>query len=161
MRLWPPPTPGWPTLVVHSRLTAERIQRETPDVAAFAAPPVTYSVSPDVLGWLLIAGAALLTLGAGWLIARSLAVVRRERPLRLPAHLTPVERALALARHALDRGDVTGGRKALERLAAELERSGRDDLALAAGRTAWSSGGPSVTSVDELVVSLRKSDNGS
>jgi hypothetical protein len=150
----------WPTLVMHSRLTAERIQKETPDVGPFAAPPVTYSVSPDLVGWLLTAAAALLVLGAGWLVARSLGSVRRERRLRLPAHLTPVERALALARHALDRGDVAGGRKALERLSAELERGGRDDLAQAVGRTAWSSGGPSVRSVDELTVSVRSSDNG-
>ena len=152
---------GWPTLVVHSRLTAERIQKETPDVGPFAAPPATYSVSPDVVGWLLIAVAAVLVLVAGWLIARSLAGVRRERVLRLPAHLTPAERALALARHALDRGDVAGGRKALERLANELERGGRDDLAEAAGRTAWSSGGPSVRSVDELTLAVRSSANGS
>jgi hypothetical protein len=151
---------GWPTLVVHSRLTAERIQKETPDVGPFAAPPVTYSVSPDLIGWLLTAAAALLVLVAGWLVAGSLAGMRRERSLRLPAHLTPVERALALARHALDRGDVAGGRKALERLAAELERGGRDDLAQAAGRTAWSSPGPSVTAVDELTVSVRSSANG-
>ena len=152
---------GWPTLVVHSRLTAERIQKETPDVGAFAAPPVTYSVSPDLVGWLLIAAAALLVLVAGWLVARSLAGMHRERGLRLPAHLTPAERALALARHALDRGDVAGGRKALERLASELERGGRDDLAQAASRTAWSPGGPSVRSVDELTVSVRSSANGS
>lgn len=151
---------GWPTLVVHSRLTAERIQNETPDVGAFAAPPVTYSASPDLVGWLLTAVAALLVLVAGWLVARSLATVRTERRLRLPAHLTPVERALALARHALDGGDVAGGRKALERLAAELERGGQDDLAQAAGRTAWSLPGPSVTSVDELTVSVRRSANG-
>jgi hypothetical protein len=151
---------GWPTLVVHSRLTAERIQRETPDVGAFAAPPVTYSVSPDVIGWLLTAAAALLIFLAGWLVARSLAGMRKERGLRLPAHLTPAERALALARYALDRGDVAGGRKALERLASELERGGRDDLAQAASRTAWSPGGPSVRSVDELTVSVRSSANG-
>lgn len=150
----------WPTVVVHSRLTAERIQNDTPDVAAFAPPPVTYSISPDVAGWLLIAAAAMLVLLAGWLAARSFASVRTGRRLRLPAHLTPVERALALARHALDRGDVAGGRKALERLASELGRGGRDDLARAAGRTAWSSGGPSVGSVDELTISVRSAGDG-
>jgi hypothetical protein len=148
----------WPTLVVHSRLTAERIQDGTPDVAAFAAPSVEYPVSPDVLGWLLSAAAAVLVVAAGWLVGRSLAALRRERPLRLPAHLSPVDRALALARHALDSGDVAGGRKALERLAAELERSGQDDLADAAGRTAWSSGGPSLEVVDDLAVTLRSSN---
>ena len=151
---------SWPTLVVHSRLTAERIQDGTPDVAAFAAPPITYSVAPDVLGWLLIAAAAVLVVIAGWLVARSLATVRRERRLRLPTHLTPEERALALARHALDGGDVAGGRRALERLATELERDGRDDLAQAVGRTAWSSRGPSAQAVDELAVSLESSANG-
>jgi hypothetical protein len=149
---------SWPTLVMHSRLTAEAIQDGTPDVAAFAAPPVKYPVAPDVLGWLLIAAAAVFVVVAGWFVARSLATVRRERPLRLPANLTPAERALALARHALDGGDMAGGRKALERLAAELERGGRDDLAQAAGRTAWSSRGPSMEIVDELTVSVRSSN---
>ena len=151
---------AWPTLVVHSRLTAERIQKETPDVGPFAAPPVTYSVSPNLVGWLLSAAAALLVLVAGWLVAHSLAGIRSERGLRLPSHLTPAERALALARHALDRGDVAGGRKALERLSGELERGGQDDLAQTVGRTAWSSPGPSVTAVDELTYSVRSSDNG-
>ena len=150
----------WPTLVVHSRLTAEEIQDGTPNVAAFAAPPISYSVDPDTLSWLLIAAAAVLVVVAGWCVARALASLRRDRPLRLPAHLTPAERSLALARYALDRGDVAGGRKALERLASELERGGQADLAQTAGRTAWSSGGPSLEVVDELSVSVRSSNGG-
>jgi hypothetical protein len=151
---------SWPALVVHSRLTAEDIGRETPRVAAFAAPPVGYSTSPDLLGWVLVGGAAAFVLAAGALVASVVAALRREKRLRLPPHLTPTERALALARHALSEGDVAGGRKALERLVSELDRGGHGELADAADRLAWSSGGPSVESLDELALSVRSSGNG-
>jgi hypothetical protein len=153
-------TASWPTLVVHSRLTAEDIDAGIPTAPASPPPAVTYATAPDRLGWILAGIAAALLLAAGALAASVLWASQREKQLRLPAHLTPAQRSLALARHALDRGDVAGARKALERLAAELDRGGRDDLAQAADRLAWSSSEPSPEALDELALSVEGSANG-
>jgi hypothetical protein len=150
----------WPTLTVHSRLTADDVANGEPTAPRFVAVDVDYSVSPDRLGWALVALAVLLLGVAGVLVATIVAGRRKERVLRLPPHLGAVERSLALARHALDEGDIEGGRKALERLSAELERSGRDDLAEQVARIAWSPPGPSEAELDDLTHRVGSSTNG-
>ena len=150
----------WPTLVVHSRLTADDIARGDPVAPSFVATAVDYHVRPDRLAWALVGLAVALIVGAGVLVAGVVAARRRERSLRLPAHLGAIDRALALARHALDTGDVDGGRKALERLSAELERGGRDDLAVEVGRIAWSPPGPSEAELDDLSRLVGSATNG-
>ena len=150
----------WPTLTVHSRLTADDVALGEPSAPRFVAVDVDYGVSPDRLGWALVAIAVVLVGVAGVLVASVVAGRRKERVLRLPAHLGAVERSLALARHALDEGDVEGGRKALERLSAELERSGQDDLADQVTRIAWSPPGPSEAELDDLTRLVGSSTNG-
>ena len=150
----------WPTLVVHSRLTAEDIEEGAPAEVAFAPPAVSYSIAPGTFGWLLVGGACLFLIAGGWLVTSVLLARRRERVLRLPDHLTPTERALALTRHALGVGDVAGGRKALERLASELDREGRGELAQTAGRLAWSEIAPSAVAVEDLARSVGSGANG-
>lgn len=150
----------WPPLTVHSRLTADDIAAGEPAAPSFVAVDVDYGVSPDRLGWALVALALVLFLTAGLLVASVVAGKRKERVLRLPAHLGAEERALALARHALGEGDVDGGRRALERLSAELESTGRDDLAGEVTRIAWSSPGPSEAELDDLSRLVGSSRNG-
>jgi hypothetical protein len=148
---------SWQAVAVQSRLTADEIGLSTPSAMA-AAPPaaVTWRVSPGRLAGLSFAAALLLTLAAAWLVAT---VVRRDlrlvRAPRIPAHLTPVDRALALAQHAAAHGEVDESRKALERLAIELRRRQEEAQAKAAERLAWSEVGPSRVTVDALAQSVR------
>lgn len=147
----------WPVFAVQSRLTAEEIALSTPEVAsAPAPPPVSWAVTPGVLGGVAIAAAALLVLGAGWLLAVAVAGnTRLVRARRIPAHLTPVERALMLAEHAAAHGEIDESRKALERLAEELRKRHASANADDAERLAWSESGPSQETVAELAMSVR------
>ena len=114
-------------------------------IAPVAAP--TYRVSPSLLFWLaLCAGVAMLlcasVLGARW--------YRLIRPRRAPAldgpAGTPLERALAVLAWAHARGDETLERKALERVAGELDVDTPiaevDELSRTARELAWSSRTP-------------------
>jgi hypothetical protein len=147
----------WPGFGVQSRLTDADIALSTPVIdSGFEAPAVTWRVSPDVVGGVAVALAALLVLGAGWLVAS--VVLRDGRPLRtlrIPSHLTPVERALVLAEVATSRGEVPESRKALERLAVELRRRGGATEAGEAEQLAWSERAPSEESVAALAASVR------
>jgi hypothetical protein len=147
----------WPTFAVHSRLSAPEIALSTPQAEpTFSPPPVSWNVSPGVLGGAAVSAAALLVLGAGWLVATTLlGDTRRLRPRRIPAHLTPVERALRLAEHAARTGELDEERKALQRLAVELRRAGNRELAGRAGRLAWSEGEPSSDTVGALAEAVR------
>jgi len=147
----------WPTFGVASRLTADEIAFSTPLApATFTPPSVSWRISPNVLGAASASLAVLLLLGATWLVASvALRDTRRLRAARIPAHLSPVERALALAEHAAAHGEVDESRKALERLAAELRRRRALEQAGDAERLAWSSRGPSPETIAELADSVR------
>jgi hypothetical protein len=147
----------WPAVAVQSRLTADEIGLSTPKAMARAAPAaVTWRVAPRRLAAASFGAALLLTLAAAWLIVT---VVRRNlrlvRTPRIPAHLTPIDRALVLAQHAATNGEVDESRKALQRLAIELRRRQEESQAKAAERLAWSASGPSRATVDELAQSVR------
>jgi hypothetical protein len=147
----------WPVFAVQSRLTAEEIALSTPHAAdGSAPPPVSWAVAPGVLSGIAIAAAALLVLGAGWIVAVAVAGnTRLVRARRIPAHLTPVERALMLAEHAAAHGEVDESRKALERLAEELRKRHASAHADDAERLAWSESGPSQETVAKLATSVR------
>jgi hypothetical protein len=151
---------AWPRIVVDLRLTPGEVSDGDPSVGPFPTPAPSYAISPDLAGGLLLAGGVLLALAAGYLLAG--AVRGKPLPLRLrvPAHLTPLERALALVRVAAAEETPVESRKALERLAAELRRSGHADLNDAAGRLAWSQEQPSPDAVEELVGDVTRSLNG-
>jgi hypothetical protein len=144
----------WPSVVVHSRLTAEDVALGEPSAPASFAAPVDRRISAGVLGWTLLVVAVLLVCAAAALVASVLVGRRAERTLRLPANMGPVDRALALARYALANDDLDGGRKALERLASELEHGGRAELAGQVARIAWSPPGPSPSALDDVARQL-------
>jgi hypothetical protein len=148
---------SWPPAAVQSRLTGDEIGLSTPHAARRAAPAaVTWGISPRLVGGLAFAGALLAALCAAWLIAT---VVRRDltlvRALRIPSHLTPVDRALVLAEHAAAHGEVEESRKALERLAIELRHRQAAAEAARAERLAWSERDPSQASIRELADAVR------
>jgi hypothetical protein len=105
---------------------------------------------------LALGAAVLLVLGAGFLVAT---VVRRDTRLlrepRIPAHLSPIERALVLAEHAASHGEVPESRKALERLAVELRRRGVGGEADEVEQLAWSEDAPSEQAVAQLASAVR------
>ena len=147
----------WPAVAVQSRLTADEIGLSTPRAIATTAPAaVTWRLPPSRLAELSFAAALLLTLAAAWLLTT---VVRRDlrlvRTPRIPAHLTPIDRALALAQYAATNGEVDESRKALQRLAIELRRRQEESQAKAAESLAWSAPGPSLATVDELARAVR------
>lgn len=150
----------WPPLTVHSRLTADDVARGEPVAPTFAPAGDDSRASADTVGGVLTTLAIVLLIIAGLLTASVVLSRRRERQLRLPAHLGPIDRALALARHAISDGDLDGGRKALERASSELEQSGRVELAETAGRMAWSPPGPTVDEVEDLARLVRSGANG-
>jgi hypothetical protein len=151
----------WPPVIVRSRLTPEDIANGEPQVPASLDRSVSYRISPDLLGWALVLAAAVLALAGAALVALAVRGRRAATRLVIPAHLTPVDRAVALARHAAKEGDVAGERRALERLAAELRRTGDRDLAATAGQLAWSAGTPTGEGLDELEAAARSRNGGS
>jgi hypothetical protein len=148
---------AWPVFGVQSRLTAEEIALSTPEIARGSTPPpVSWRISPGLLGGIALSSAALLILGAGWLVASVVARnTRLVRTRRIPAHMTPIERALVLAEHAAAHGEVDESRKALERLAEELRRRHAGAYADAAEQLAWSESGPSPETVAALAGNVR------
>jgi len=151
----------WPVVAVQSRLTADEIGLSTPKPRVAIAPAsITWRFSPGRLAAASFILALLLTFAAAWLVAT---VVARDRRLagtrRIPGHLSPIERALVLARHAAAHGELDESRKALERLAVELRRRQAGSHAEAAERLAWSATAPSVVTVDELAQSMRSNGN--
>jgi hypothetical protein len=147
---------AWPPFVVHSRLSTEDVAESTPRVARFAPTDVSWAISPDALGALALSAAVLLGLGAAALVGSVLLRDGRRLGVRgIPGHLTPIQRALALAEHAAAAGEADEGRKALERLALELGRAGERELAGDARELAWSERDPSPELVGELANAVR------
>jgi hypothetical protein len=148
---------AWPVFGVQSRLTAEEIALSTPQAAQGSTPPpVSWAISPGLLGGLALSAAALLMLGAGWLVASVVARNSRlVRARRIPAHFTPIERALVLAEYSAAHGELDESRKALERLAEELRKQAAGSYADDAERLAWSESGPSPETVAALASNVR------
>jgi hypothetical protein len=150
----------WPSVVVRSRLSADDVASGEPQAPRFRVPETTYRISPDTLAWLLVGATAVLALVGGVLVAGAVRGRVAVPRLRLPAHMSPVERALALARHAAAHSDTAGERRALERLATELRRSGDGELAVAVRQLAWSQREPTGEALDELAAELARMGNG-
>jgi hypothetical protein len=148
---------AWNAVGVQSRLTAHELALQEPVAETpLRAPRVTWRIAPSLVGVVAVVLAILLVLGAGALVASAL--LRDARPLRvlrIPPHLTPVERALILAEHASRTGETDESRKALERLAAELRRRGAASTADDAERLAWSAAGPTPDTVGALAQEVR------
>lgn len=113
-------------------------------LAPVAAP--RYRVAPGLVFWLALSlgglfAAAGLFLGGRWALSLRPAVAALP-----PAPVSTLERALALYYRARDAGDDTLQRKALERVAEELELPERD-LSEIARALAWSPESPDAEDV--------------
>jgi hypothetical protein len=148
----------WPAIESVSQINPAALGRRQRfglvDVRGHVAPvlPASFRASPGLLAaGALATGTLLIAAGLG-LAARPL-LVRRAPRAAAPA-LPPLDRALALLAWARERGDETLERKALERLAAEL--NGRRDLAREARELAWSPERPSPEATAELARRVRE-----
>jgi hypothetical protein len=147
----------WPAFTMHSRLTAEEAGLSTPHIApSFSPPPVSWRLSPDLVGGLALSLAVVLALAAGLLVASVAARdTVRLRLRRSARRLTPIERALRLAEHAAAASEIDEERKALQLLAAELRQIGSGELADQARWLAWSEHDPTRDGLDSLAHAVR------
>lgn len=122
-------------------------------IAPVAAP--TYRVSPSLLFWLAFGAGLAMLLGASVLLLRWYRLIRPPKLEAVgAAGASPLERALAVLAWAHARGDETLERKALERVAGELDVEtpvpDLDELTRAARELAWSSRIPDDEDVETL-----------
>lgn len=151
---------AWRPVILRSRLDTDSGERPEPRPSAYHDTGVSTAISASFLGWLSIGFAGLMALVGGGLVAVAVKGHPAIRRLRIPSHLTPLDRALALVRHAREQGDLAGQRKALERVAAALADMGEPELAERARRLAWSKDGADDGAIEELTRELAVTGNG-
>jgi hypothetical protein len=128
----------WPTVEWLSRIN----QTEEASGTYFyhvdlVPPPVSYAISPGHL--LLLGTLALIVLVVipAAILWRRIIERRRARTPEPKPELRPLERALQLLDWAASESDGVARRRALELVAVELRRDGRDDLSGEARALAW------------------------
>jgi len=148
-------TVGWPALTVASRLAASDLARPVFRADDRVHEPARGLLGARALGWPLAGLAAALAM------AGLAAVVGRpgDVGVRVPAStpgVPPSQLALAVraAEQSLTR-DAGERRRALERLAAQLEAEDRLELAREARRIAWSEQPPATGEMRRLLAAAR------
>jgi hypothetical protein len=147
----------WPELTIVSRLELGETVGPTLEVDPDELAPVSYGVSPSLLGWSLIGAAGVIVLGAGAFVVSRL---RRPAP-ELPAvagseaSSSPLEEALTLVESSLEDGEEQR-RTSLDELARVLDQAGHTELARGARRLAWAEPTPAPAAMGELVTRARR-----
>jgi hypothetical protein len=145
----------WPALSIGGRVTAKEAAAPVPPFRLETdLPPPTYRASPSTLEGVLDGVTAALALGALVLVAIELARHRRRREERRLAALSPLERALLLAREA-ERREPADRRRALNLLARVLGGPG-SGLGGTASELAWSPPEPSPEQIEAVVVEAER-----
>ncbi|HXY17402.1 MAG TPA: hypothetical protein VEH55_08285 [Gaiellaceae bacterium] len=162
-------TASWPPVEVLSQVSPasenalvgdEHISWQS-HITPVASP--TFRISPTLLFWLALGlGATALLAAAG--LGRSWYLTVRPRQVTAPGAVdskTTLERALALLAWAHERGDETLERKALERVAGELDVEAplpaADELSRTARELAWSANLPGDEEVETFAEQARES----
>ena len=129
----------WPTVESVTRVNQAESQLQTFFYHADLTPPArSYALSPSSLLWLLLVAVLALLAVPVTLVARRLRAYRRARGPAPTPELSPLERALRLLDWANRQTDGEDRRRALELVALELLRGGRDELGGEARELAWS-----------------------
>lgn len=141
---------AWPVLTIAGRVSAREAAAAVPPFRLETElPRPTYRVAPARLGVVLDAVAAAGVAGLFLLLGRELRSRRRRREEERLALVSPLERALLLARQAERRGPADR-RKALNLLARVLGGPGAG-LAGAASELAWAPPEPSPAQIGSVV----------
>ena len=151
----------WPTVESVTRVNQAESQLQTFFYHADLTPPArSYALSPSGLLWLLLlVFLALIALPIALAVRR----IREYRRAHAPApqeELPPLERALRLLEWANRQPDGKQRRRALELVALELLRGGRDDLGGEARELAWSPPPPPAEQAGELGTRVRTTTGG-
>lgn len=130
----------WPPLRAAGRISPSELEQAAMRAELRDLPEPTYRLSPTVVEFGALALAVLFGVAAAVLILRLLPLERLAATLgaRRVDRRTALERALAHVRASTAGGDPEEGRRALERLAAELRRTSNPALARDASKLAWS-----------------------
>jgi hypothetical protein len=147
----------WPAVVVASRVAAADVEAIRWRASDTDLPAVTTRFGPKTLAVVLLLGALALAAGAVWLGRRLWHVPAAPESDEARPARPPLERALELARAGSANGAAAADRrKALERVARELEALGLGSLADDARALAWS---PRPSGTDEVErLALRAED---
>jgi hypothetical protein len=147
----------WPSFSVASRLGPFDVERARWRASTAAMPGATYRLEPGVLAALLLLGSLALLAAAGVLVTTAGPVrIRRARPTEVvPRAVSPLERALQLARSMSQNGASDDQRRALERVSRELLAVGEPTLAGRARRLAWSADRAELDEVERLAGDVR------
>ena len=155
----------WPPFEVSARGTGQRARaREVEGRRDLAARRDVRPVHDDALAAASSAGSIVFALLGGallWWLVRPRQLAPAAEIEEEEVRLTPLERALQLAREAALDGDSPERRKAFERVARELGERGLGELADRASALAWASGPASTVAVDELERDTHAAMNGS
>jgi len=154
----------WPAFQVTARVDDVAFAQRAWRAEVSAVPAPSYRLAPGALAAALLVGTAgFAGLGVG--IARRLArrheAAEVEEAQAEEPTLAPLERALALACDASRNGDPPDRRRALERVARELDSRDLAGLADRARALAWASGAADPDAIDELARDARSADGGS
>jgi hypothetical protein len=151
----------WPTVESVTRVNQAESQLQTFFYHADLTPPArSYALSPNGLLWVLLLVFLALVAGPVTLVARRVQEHRRARGPAPKDELSPLERALRLLDWANRQADGEDRRRALELVALELLRGGRDDLGGEARALAWSPPTPPVEDADKLGTRVRTETGG-
>ena len=128
----------WPLLEATGRIPAEQLWQAQLRADYRDLGPPTYALTPRTVALVALVLAVLFGAAALILILRLLPLARLAERLGLKTvdRRTPLERALARVHETSERPKE--GRRALERLAQELRRARRPELAGTASQLAWS-----------------------
>ena len=151
----------WPPLRAAGRISPDELDQAALRAELRNLPEPSYRVSPTAVEIVALLLAVLFAVAAAILILRLLPIDRLARRLgaRRVDRRTPLEQALALVRESQTTEE---GRRALGRLALELQRVRNPELAGDASRLAWSRDRPVEAGVGTLSDDVQRviSENG-
>jgi hypothetical protein len=151
----------WPTVESVTRVNQAEAQLQTFFYHADLTPPArSYALSPTALLWLLLLVFLALIAVPITLVVRRIRAYRRAHAPARREELAPLERALRLLEWANRQPDGEDRRRALELVALELRRGGRDDLGEEARELAWSAPPPPPEQAGELGTRVRTATGG-
>ena len=151
----------WQTVESVTRVNQTESQLQTFFYHADLTPPArSYALSPGGLLWLLLLVLIALLVVPITLVVRRVREYRRARGPAPKEELSPLERALRLLEWANRQPDGEDRRRALELVALELLRGGRDELGGEARELAWSPPTPPAERAGELGTRARGSTGG-